>query len=59
MILFLPKFMINVTTFGFEIVNSRFLDGDIPRSTSYGVYISQLIHFARASSQVANFVTCN
>ena len=24
----------------FEIVNFPFLDGDVPRSTSYGVYIS-------------------
>ena len=39
----------------FEIVNFSFLDGDVPRSTSYGVYISQLIRFARASSHVANF----
>ena len=31
------------------------LDGDVPRSTSYGVYISQLIRFARASSYVADF----
>ena len=30
--------------FDFEIVNFPFLDGDVPRSTSYGVYISQLIH---------------
>ena len=45
--------------FDFEIVNYRFLDGDVPRSTSYGVYISQLIRFARASSQVADFNTCN
>ena len=29
--------------FDFEIVNFQFLDGDVPRSTSYGVYISQLI----------------
>ena len=29
--------------FDFEIVNFLFLDGDVPRSTSYGVYISQLI----------------
>ena len=36
--------------FDFEIVNFPFLDGDVPRSTSYGVYISQLIRFARASS---------
>ena len=31
----------------------------MPRSTSYGVYISQLIRFARASSYVADFNTCN
>ena len=34
--------------FNFEIVNFPFLDGDVPRSSSYGVYISQLIRFARA-----------
>ena len=28
--------------FDFGIVNFPFLDGDVPRSTSYGVYISQL-----------------
>ena len=33
--------------FDFEIVNFPFLDGDVPRSTSYGVYISQLIRFAK------------
>ena len=38
--------------FDFEIVNLPFLNGDVPRSTSYGVYISQLIRFARASSYV-------
>ena len=41
--------------FDFEIVNFPFLDGDVPRSTSYGVYISQLIRFARASSYVTDF----
>ena len=45
--------------FDFEIVNFPILDGDVPRSTSYGVYISQLIRFARASSYVADFNTCN
>ena len=39
----------------FEIVDFPFLGGDIPRSTSYGVYISQLIRFARASSYEADF----
>ena len=43
--------------FDFEIVNFPYLDGDVPRSTSYGVYISQLIRFARASSCVADFNT--
>ena len=45
--------------FYFEIVNFPFLDCDVPRSTSYGVYISQLIRFARASSHVADFNTGN
>ena len=45
--------------FDFEIVNFPILDGDVPGSTSYGVYISQLICFARASSHVADFITHN
>ena len=45
--------------FDFEIVNFSFVDGDVPRSTSYGVYISQIIRFARASRYVAGFNTRN
>ena len=45
--------------FDFKIVNFPFLDGDVPRSTSYGVFISQLIRFARASSHVTDFNTRN
>ena len=45
--------------FDFKIVNLPFLDCDVPRSTSYGVYISQLIRFARASSLVADINTRN
>ena len=41
--------------FNFEIVNIPFLDGDVPRSPSYGVYISQLIRFARVCSNVDDF----
>ena len=41
--------------FDFDIVNFPFLYGDIPRRPSYGVYISQLIRFARASSHVTDF----
>ena len=35
--------------------NFLFLDGDVPRSPSYGVYISQLIRFARACSHADDF----
>ena len=41
--------------FNFEIVNFPFLDGDVPRSPSYGVYISQLIRFARVCSNDDDF----
>ena len=36
----------------FDIGNFPFLDGDVPRSTSYCVYISQHIRYARVSSHV-------
>ena len=39
----------------FDIVNFPFLDGDVPRFTSYYVYISQLIRFARVSCRVTDF----
>ena len=41
--------------FNFDIVYFPFLDGDVPQRPSYGVYISQLIRFARASSHVTDF----
>ena len=41
--------------FDFDVVNFPFLDGDVPQRTSYGVYLSQLIRFARASSSVSDF----
>ena len=37
--------MIKRDDFNFELVNFPFLDGDVPSSPSYGVYISQLIRF--------------
>ena len=45
--------------FDFEIVNFPFLDVDVPRFTSYGVYVSQLIRFATVSCHVADFSTRN
>ena len=41
--------------FNFEIENFPFLDGDVPRSPSYGVYISQLFGFARVCSNIDDF----
>ena len=41
--------------FDFDIVSFLYLDCDVPQRTSYGVYISQLISFARASSNLSDF----
>ena len=40
--------------FDFDRVNFPFLDGDVPRRASYGVYISQLIRFARVCNHVTD-----
>ena len=45
--------------FDFDIANFPFLDGDASRLTSYCVYISQLIRFARVPSHVDDFNTRN
>jgi len=41
--------------YNFEIVNFPFLDGNIPKGPSYGIYISQLVRYARACSCVKDF----
>ena len=38
-------------------MNFLLLDGDVPRSASYGVYISQIIRLARVTSHVDDFNT--
>ena len=40
--------------FDFDIVNFPFLDGDVPRRASYGLYTSQLIMFATVCNHVAS-----
>ena len=42
--------------FNFPIVNFPFLDSNIPSSPAYGVYISQLIRYARACSSYKDFL---
>ena len=34
--------------FNFPIVNFRFMSSNIPSATAYGVYVSQLVRYARA-----------
>ena len=41
--------------FDFDTVSFPFLDVDVSFRPSYGVYISQLIRFARLWNQVTNF----
>ena len=41
--------------FSFPIVNFPFLEGDVPLAPSYGVYISQLVRYARICSDVSDF----
>ena len=52
--LFLLKFMISDDV-DFDKVNCPFLDGDVAMRASYGVYISQLIRFARVCNHVTDF----
>ena len=41
--------------FDIDIVNFPFLDADAPRRASYGVYISQLVRFARVCNHFVDF----
>ena len=45
----------NRNDFGFPIVNLDWLSGDVPRLPLYGVYISQLVRFARCCTSVFGF----
>ena len=42
--------------FTFNIVNFPFLSSNKPQSPAYGVYVSQLIRYARASSAYSDFL---
>ena len=43
--------------FNFAIVNFPFLDSNIPATPAYGVYVSQLIRYARACSMYTSFLS--
>ena len=44
---------------GFPIVNFPWLSGDVPRLPWYGIYISQLVRFARCCTSVFDFHSKN
>ncbi len=43
--------------FSFKIINYPFLDSNIPIRPAYGVYVSRLVSFACACSDMSDFVT--
>ena len=45
--------------FGFTIVNFPWLSGVVPRLPSYGIYVSQLVRFARCCTSVFDFHSKN
>ena len=57
--MFHDKFMTNTMILILTLLISRFLDGDVPHVPSDGVYIYQLIRFARVSSNSADFSARN
>ena len=42
--------------FGFHIVNFPFMSNNIPSAPAYGVYVSQLIRYARCCSNYSDFL---
>ena len=44
--------------FNFDIVNFPDLAGNIPHRAAYGVYISQIIRYARLCSRFEDFINC-
>ena len=43
--------------FGFSIVNYPYLSGNIPTKESYGVFVSQLIRYARCCMSAVDFIS--
>ena len=42
--------------YSFDVINYPFLDGNIPKNQSYGIFISQLVRFARINSSFNGFI---
>ena len=50
------KFYDKCDAFGFHIVNFPFMSSNIPSTPAYGVYASQLVHYARCCSNYSDFL---
>ena len=50
------RLKVKLYDFTFNFVNFPFLSSNIPQSPAYGVYVSQLIRYARASSAYIDFL---
>ena len=42
--------------YNFNVINYPFLDGNIPKGQSYGIFISQLVKLAQINDSFDNFV---
>ena len=49
--------MITYIDFDFDVTNFPFLDGNIPKGQSYGIFISQLVRYARINGSFSNFIS--
>ena len=42
--------------YSFDVISYPFLDGNIPKSQSYGIFVSQLVRFCNVNNTFAGFV---
>ena len=43
--------------YDFDVISFPFLDGNVPKGPSYGIFISQLVRYAKINSTFRGFVT--
>ena len=43
--------------YDFDVISFPYLDGNIPKSQSYGIFISQLIRYVRINTSSSNFIS--
>jgi hypothetical protein len=53
---FLVKLYDKRNDYNFDVINYPFLDGNIPKGQSYGIFISQLVRLARINSSFNSFI---